>query len=95
MDISRSWNFKRPLVFAHVVLTQTLGICRAKEIRARITRWIDIWERGLHAGLVGDAEAEGGTREGREASGEDDEDEAVERSYHYTVLSVNTSQAVC
>ena len=26
---------------------------------ARITRHMDLWERGLHAGLVEDAEAEG------------------------------------
>ena len=43
-------------------------ICRAKEIQARITRWMDLWERGLHAGLVGAAEAEGANREGRAAS---------------------------
>ena len=41
----------------------------AKEIRARITSWMDLWERGLHAGLVGDAEAEGANREGRANSG--------------------------
>ena len=27
---NRSWNSKRPLVFAHVVLTKTLGVCRAR-----------------------------------------------------------------
>ena len=42
-----------------------LGVCRAKEIQARITRQMDIWERGVHAGLVEDAEAEGSAREGR------------------------------
>ena len=26
---------------------------------------MDLWERGIHAGLVGDADAEGATREGR------------------------------
>ena len=41
--ISRSWNSERPLVFAHVVLTKTLGVHRAREIRARITRCMDIW----------------------------------------------------
>ena len=53
--ISRSWNSERPLVFAHVVLTKTLGVRRDREIRARITRRMDLWERGQHAGLVGDA----------------------------------------
>ena len=41
-----------------------LGVHRVQEIRARITRRMDLWDRGLHAGLVGDAEAEGATRVG-------------------------------
>ena len=64
----RSWNPKRPLFFAHFVLMQSLGLCRAKVIRAQITIRIDLWERGLHTGLVGDAEAEGASREGSNAS---------------------------
>ena len=36
--LDRSWNSERSLFFAHVVLTKTFAICRAKEIRARITR---------------------------------------------------------
>ena len=67
--IEQSWKSDRPLVFDHVILTKTLVVCRAKEIRARITRWMDLWERGLHAVLVGDAKAEGAAREGRSASG--------------------------
>ena len=50
-----SWNSERPLIFEHVVLTKTLGVRRAREIWARITRRMDLWERGRHAGLVGDA----------------------------------------
>ena len=45
-------------------------------------------------GLVGDVEAEGASREGRAASGGDEEDEAVARSYHDTVLSGKLQQAV-
>ena len=63
--LGRSWNSKRPLVFPYVFLTKTLGVRRAREIRARITRRMDLWERGQHAGLVGDAEAEGAARKGR------------------------------
>ena len=37
-----TWNSKRPLVFYHVVLTKTLGVRRAREIRARITRRMDL-----------------------------------------------------
>ena len=78
--IDQSWNSEKPLVFAHVVLMKTLGVCRAHEIRARITRYMEIWERGLHAGLVGDALAKGATREGRAASSGEEEEEAVDRS---------------
>ena len=55
---------------------------------------MDLWERGLHAGLVGDTEAGGGAREVRAASGGEEKDEAMERSYHVTVLSGNLIQAV-
>ena len=80
--ISRSWNSVRPLVFAQVVLTKTLGVHRAREIRVRITRRMELWERGQHAGLVGDAEAEGAAQEVRaDFSGEEKED-AVARSFY-------------
>ena len=89
-----SWNSKIPLVFTHVVLTKTLGVRRAREIRARIMRRMDLWERGHHAGLVGDAEVEGDAQERRADSGGEEGDEAVARSYHDTVLSGKLRQAV-
>ena len=92
--ISRSWSSERPLVFAHVVLTKTLGVCRAPEIRVRITSRMDLWERGQHAGLVGDAEAEGTAREGRAAFSVKEEDDAVAQSFHETVLSGKLRKAV-
>ena len=54
---------------------------------------MDIWERGLHAGLVLDAEAEGAAREGTAASGGEEADEAVARIFHNTVLSGKIRQA--
>ena len=72
-----------------------MGVRRAKEIRARITRRMELWERGLHAGLVGDAEEEGAVREGRAARDGEEEDEAAARSYHDTILSGKLRQAVC
>ena len=55
---------------------------------------MDLWERGQHAGLVGNAEAEGAAREGRDASCGEEEDEGVVRSFHETVLSGKLQQAV-
>ena len=71
-----------------------MGVRRSWEIWARITRLKNLWERGLNAGLVGDAEAEGAAREGRAASGGKEEDKAVDWSYHDRVLSGNIQQAV-
>ena len=92
--LNRICNSERPLVFAHFVLTKTLGIRQAREIRARITRRMDRWEMGQHAGLVGDAEAEGAAREGRAAFSGEEEDDAVARSFQETVLSGKLRQAI-
>ena len=40
--ISRSWISKSPLLFAHVILTNMVGVHRVKEIRVRITRRMDL-----------------------------------------------------
>ena len=45
--------------------------------------------------MVGDAEAEGAAREGIAASRGEEEDKAIVRIYHDTVLSGNMIQAVC
>ena len=71
-----------------------MGVCRAREIWAWITRRMDIWERGIHTYLVGDAEAEGASMEVRDASKGEEEDESVAQSYHETVLSGKLRQAI-
>ena len=45
--------------------------------------------------MVGDAEAKGDAREGRAASGEEEEDEAVARSYHEKMCSGKLRQDCC
>ena len=45
-----------------------VGRLQGREIRARIMRRMDLWQRVLHSGLVGDARVEGDAREGRDAS---------------------------
>ena len=55
---------------------------------------MDLWERGQHAGLVGDAEAEGAAREIRSNFTGEEEDDAVARSFHETVLPGKLRQAV-
>ena len=56
---------------------------------------MNLRERGLHAGLERVAEAEGANREGRDASGYEEEDEAVAQIFLKTVLSGKLRQAVC
>ena len=63
--LDRKWNSEIPLVFAYGVLTKTLGARKAIYIQARINNQLDLWERGIHAGLVGDALAEVRARECR------------------------------
>ena len=92
--ISRIWNSERPLVFAHVVLNMKLGVRWAWEIRARITRSMDLWKKRQHAGLVGDAEVEGAGREGRAAFSGKEEEDAVAQIFHETVLLGRLHQAI-
>ena len=60
--LNRKWNSYRPPVFAHVVLTRTLSTNKSREIWARIYHRLYLWERVIHAGLVGDALSEGRAR---------------------------------
>ena len=48
---------------------------------------MDLWERGLHTGLVWGTKAEGADWEGRATSGGKEEQEAKAWSYHDTVFS--------
>ena len=45
-----------------------------REIQEMLILWMNLWDRGLHKGLVGDSDAEGATIEGRSASKEEDKD---------------------
>ena len=67
--LGKIWNSERPLVFTHVVITKMLGVCGSRDIMAQVTRRMELWERGLHTGLVRYAELERATREGRDAIG--------------------------
>ena len=78
-------NSKRPFIFAHVFLMKKLGVRRDRDILDQITRRMDLWERGLHADLVGDAEEERAAREVWVASGSEEEDKTAARSYHNIV----------
>ena len=93
-SLGSTWNSEIPLVFAHVVFIKTLGVCRAREIQVRITRMMDLWDRGIHTGLVGDTYVGGAAKEGRAAIGGEEEDESVFRSYHDMVFSGKPRQAV-
>ena len=55
---------------------------------------MEIWERGLHTGLVGNAEAEGAAREGKAASGGEEKYETLARSYPDTIFSGKLRQPV-
>ena len=76
------------------VLTKTLFVCRAKDIREQIIRRMDIWERGFHTVLVGGVEAEGASKEGKATIGGEEEDKAIESSYQDIVMLGKLRQAI-
>ena len=85
--LNRSWKYERPLVFSHVILTNTLVISRARYIWSRISRRLELWDRGLYAGLVGDTDVEVDDREVRAARVVEEEDGALDNKFHRMVLS--------
>ena len=80
------WNSERHLNFSHVLLTETLGACKAREIWSSIDFRLDLWERGIHASLLGGALSEGWAREGRVARSEEEEEVRLTRIFHITLL---------
>ena len=69
-----------------MVLTSTLITWKAREIRASIDRRLDIWERGIHAGLVGDALAKVRARDGRDEKSGIEEEDCLSRRFHIILL---------
>ena len=54
--LSQKCNPKRPLGVSHVILMLTLRPHRDREIWKHTIRWLDLWERYIHAELIGDIE---------------------------------------
>ena len=77
-----------------MVLTRTLSAHKAREIRERIDRQLELWERCIHSGLVGDVLAEGRAREGHIARSNEEEEDRLARSFHITLISGKLQQAV-
>ena len=60
----------------------------------KIDHRLYVWERGTHAGLVGDVLAEGRAREGRVKRSDKKEEDHLLRSFNSKLLSGNLQQAV-
>ena len=88
------WNSESLLGFTHVVLTRTLSTQKARDIGARIDLRLDLWERGIHSGLVGEALAEGRTREGQSKISNVEYKNSLARIFHSTMLSGKLRHAV-
>ena len=67
-------TLRDPLVFSHIVLKNMLGVRRAREIRDRVSRRMDLCERGIRTVLVGDIGEKGDSRESRAISGGKEDD---------------------
>ena len=71
--LNRSWNSEIPLVFAQIFITNNLGICRARNIRASVASRMELWGRGIYTGMVAEAEEEYDAREIRATGVEEEE----------------------
>ena len=82
------WNSNRPLVFEHIVLTKMLGIHYDWEIWERISQHMDLWDKGLHKGLMGNIDSEGAAREVWEVqeSLREEDKNGLDMDFHRTVL---------
>ena len=92
--LDKKWKSEQPLVFSHVLVTKTLGTCKAREIWSKINLLLDLWERVIHAGLVGDALAGGRARKVRVAIIDEEEGGFLAHNFHITLLSGNLWQEV-
>ena len=78
-----------------MVLTNTLGACKAREIWVRIHRQLNLLERGIHTDRVGDAFLEVRDREIRVERHVEEEEKRLVRRFHSTVLSGKLQKEVC
>ena len=60
--LNRSYKNERNLIFSHAIIKKTLGVCRDRNISSIISSSMDLWYRGLHAGLLGCVEAKGASK---------------------------------
>ena len=72
-----------------------MGTRKAREIWTRIEFRMDLLERGLNAGLLGDVVAERSLREVQAAKYGEEEEDCLAHSFHSTFLYGNMRQAVC
>ena len=82
------WNSNRPLVFEYTVLTKMLGIHYEWEIWERINQHMELWDKGLHKGLMRNLESEGASREVREVQESlmKEYKNGLDMDFHRTVL---------
>ena len=93
--IDQKCNSGMPLVFAHLVLTNTLGAHKARGIQARIVCHIDLWDRSIYASLLWYALSKVRAREGQFKRRGEEEEDCLAQSFHSTLLSGKLWKVVC
>jgi hypothetical protein len=88
----RRWNSERTLVFAACVLRKSPGVIRARDIKRRVERRLQLWTDGHYNALVQDivGEAMKGAGSGRGTADED----IIARKYNLIVLDGKLRAAV-
>ena len=77
-----------------MVLIKIMGARKAREIWASIERQINLWERGIYTGLVGDVLAEVRARESCVERLDKEKEDCLACRFHITLMSGNMLQAV-
>ena len=89
----RSWNSERPIIFAACILRKKHSTARARDIRKRVSRQMDLWEEGMYSALVNET-AEEASRGGKNGMGKEGEFESMARRFSSTVMSGQLRKAV-
>ncbi|KAL7549341.1 hypothetical protein ACHAWF_012611, partial [Thalassiosira exigua] len=80
----RETNSEQALIFAPCILCKESGVTRARDIRRRIERRMELWKQGKIAELVQDTVATARHRAGGKRK--DKDDDSIAQRYHSTVI---------
>ena len=77
-----------------MVLTRTLGAHKSRDIQEKIDRQMNLWERSIHAGLVGCVLVKRRAREGQVTKRDEEENYHLVLRFHITLMLGKLRQGI-